>query len=96
MNSDQDINLIFFINLNMKWAADFCNVIHFTKYLHLFKKRTYVLWLSLIKTVHRSLTALFLHLSKNSLTLQRGVTGTARMLHALTHSSISRQVREQM
>jgi len=25
-----------------------------------------------------------------------GVTGTARMLHALTHSSISRQVREQM
>ena len=31
-----------------------------------------------------------------SLTLQRGVTGTARMLHALTHSSISRQVREQM
>ena len=31
-----------------------------------------------------------------SLTFQRGVTGTARMLHALTHSSISRQVREQM
>ena len=30
------------------------------------------------------------------LTLQRGVTGTARMLHALTHSSISRHVREQM
>ena len=30
------------------------------------------------------------------LTLQRGVTGTARMLHALTHPSISRQVREQM
>jgi len=30
------------------------------------------------------------------LTLQRGMTGTARMLHALTHSSISRQVREQM
>jgi hypothetical protein len=30
------------------------------------------------------------------LTLPRGVTGTARMLHALTHSSISRQVREQM
>ena len=30
------------------------------------------------------------------LTLQRGVTSTARMLHALTHSSISRQVREQM
>ena len=30
------------------------------------------------------------------LTLQRGETGTARMLHALTHSSISRQVREQM
>ena len=30
------------------------------------------------------------------LTLQRGATGTARMLHALTHSSISRQVREQM
>jgi hypothetical protein len=30
------------------------------------------------------------------LTLQRGVTGTARMLLALTHSSISRQVREQM
>ena len=30
------------------------------------------------------------------LTLQRGVTGTARMLHALTHSSISRQVKEQM
>ena len=30
------------------------------------------------------------------LTLQRGVTGTARMLHALTHSSISRQVREQI
>ena len=29
------------------------------------------------------------------LTLQRGVTGTALMLHALTHSSISRQVREQ-
>ena len=26
----------------------------------------------------------------------RGVTGTARMLHALTHLSISRQVREQM
>ena len=33
---------------------------------------------------------------KSLLTLQRGVTGTARMLHALTHSSISRQVREQM
>ena len=32
----------------------------------------------------------------DELTLQRGVTGTARMLHALTHSSISRQVREQM
>jgi len=32
----------------------------------------------------------------SKLTLQRGVTGTARMLHALTHSSISRQVREQM
>jgi hypothetical protein len=32
----------------------------------------------------------------NTLTLQRGVTGTARMLHALTHSSISRQVRKQM
>ena len=31
-----------------------------------------------------------------ALALQRGVTGTARMLHALTHSSISRQVREQM
>ena len=31
-----------------------------------------------------------------TLTLQRGVTGTARMLHALTHSSISRKVREQM
>ena len=30
------------------------------------------------------------------LTLQRGVTGTARMLHAPTHSSISRQVRGQM
>ena len=30
------------------------------------------------------------------LTLQRGVTGTARMLHAPTHSSISRQVREHM
>ena len=30
------------------------------------------------------------------LLLQRGVTGTARMLHALTHSSISRQVSEQM
>ena len=30
------------------------------------------------------------------LTLQRGVTGTARILHALTHSSITRQVREQM
>ena len=30
------------------------------------------------------------------LTLQRGVMGTARMLHALTHSSISPQVREQM
>ena len=30
------------------------------------------------------------------LTLQRGVTGTAHMLHALTHSSISRQVRQQM
>ena len=26
----------------------------------------------------------------------RGVTGTDRMLHALTHSSIYRQVREQM
>ena len=34
--------------------------------------------------------------NKTCLTLQRGVTGTARMLHALTHSSISRQVREQM
>jgi len=33
---------------------------------------------------------------KLTLTLQRGVTGTARMLHGLTHSSISRQVREQM
>ena len=32
----------------------------------------------------------------DNLTLQRGVTGTTRMLHALTHSSISRQVREQM
>ena len=31
-----------------------------------------------------------------TLTLQRGVMGTARMLHALTHSSISRQVRGQM
>ena len=30
------------------------------------------------------------------LTLQRGVTGTARILHALSHSSISGQVREQM
>ena len=30
------------------------------------------------------------------LTLPRGVTGTAHMLHALTHSSISLQVREQM
>ena len=30
------------------------------------------------------------------LTLQRGVMGTARMLHALTHLSKSRQVREQM
>ena len=30
------------------------------------------------------------------LTFQRGVTGTARMLDALTHLSISRQVREQM
>jgi len=30
------------------------------------------------------------------LTLQRGVTGTAHMLHTLTHSSISRQVRERM
>ena len=40
---------------------------------------------------------LFLLLIRNIiLTLQRGVTGTARMLHALTHSSISRQVREQM
>ena len=29
-------------------------------------------------------------------TFQRGVTGTARMLHPLTHSSISRKVREQM
>jgi len=54
------------------------------------------------------------HILRNvwkTLTLQRGVTGTARhsvnitcrgvtsparMLHALTHSSISRQVREQM
>jgi len=35
-------------------------------------------------------------LASMALTLQRGVTGTARMLHALTHSSISRQVREQM
>ena len=35
-------------------------------------------------------------LNETALTLQRGVTGTARMLHALTHSSISRQVREQM
>ena len=35
-------------------------------------------------------------LNSSKLTLQRGVTGTARMLHALTHSSISRQVREQM
>ena len=26
----------------------------------------------------------------------RGVTGTARMLHTLTHSSISRQLRQQM
>jgi len=33
---------------------------------------------------------------RGPLTLQRGVTGTARMLHALTHSSISRQIREQM
>jgi len=36
------------------------------------------------------------HKISQSLTLQRGVTGTAHMLHALTHSSISRQVREQM
>ena len=38
----------------------------------------------------------FLYRNQSLLTLQRGVTGTARMLHALTHSSISRQVREQM
>ena len=37
-----------------------------------------------------------LYLQDRELTLQRGVTGTARMLHALTHSSIPRQVREQM
>ena len=36
------------------------------------------------------------HPVSSALTLQRGVTGTARMLHAVTHSSISRQVREQM
>ena len=44
------------------------------------------------------LCPLFSDLRKDiaALTLQRGVTGTARMLHALTHSSISRQVREQM
>ena len=39
---------------------------------------------------------MLLGLGWKMLTLQRGVTGTARMLHALTHSSISRQVREQM
>ena len=42
------------------------------------------------------LTAEYLMNINALLTLQRGVTGTARMLHALTHSSISRQVREQM
>ena len=40
--------------------------------------------------------AIFKLYIKYLLTLQRGVMGTARMLHALTHSSISRQVREQM
>ena len=39
---------------------------------------------------------LYMSLRTTQLTLQRGVTGTARMLHALTHSSISRQVKEQM
>ena len=41
-------------------------------------------------------TTITTHKGTQLLTLQRGVTGTARMLHALTHSSISRQVREQM
>ena len=47
---------------------------------------------------YRDITKYFVQLILyfGQLTLQRGVTGTARMLHALTHSSISRQVREQM
>jgi len=42
------------------------------------------------------ISAAVILLASLALTLQRGVTGTARMLHALTHSSISRQVSEQM
>ena len=41
-------------------------------------------------------TSIWEKCTRCTLTLQRGVTGTARMLHSLTHSSISRQVREQM
>ena len=62
---------------------------------------------TIVKKIRRSSVLLFINyllilqskpnrLSAINLTLQRGVTGTARMLHALTHSSISRQVREQM
>ena len=46
-----------------------------------------------VRKFHRNLRV---YMAQNRLTLQRAVTGTARMLHALTHSSISRQVREQM
>ena len=45
---------------------------------------------------HQGLLTYLLRRTESFLTLQRGVTGTARMLHALTHSSISRQVMEQM
>jgi hypothetical protein len=46
--------------------------------------------------LRQEITSFIVHNFPRILTLQRGVTGTARMLHALTHSSISRQVREQM
>jgi len=52
-------------------------------------------WL-VTKDIKRKLQTFVNRCLRYILTLQRGVTGTARMLHALTHSSISRQVREQM
>ena len=66
----------------------------------IFMKLVFVFLISLMFLVFLNLYQLnpdlTLCIVRVTLTLQRGVTGTARMLHALTHSSISRQVREQM